>query len=86
MVLAAGLSRRVTGFPGDDAVRLTRLLERAHLPVTPPPIPWNRWIDLISRDKKTAGGAVRFVLLETLGRATVRSGIADADLRAVIAP
>ena len=86
MVLAAGLSRRVTGLPGDDAVRLTRLLERAHLPVTPPPIPWSRWVDLISRDKKTAEGATRFVLLEMLGRATVRSGIADADLRAVIAP
>jgi 3-dehydroquinate synthase len=85
MVLAAGLSCRVTGLPVDDAARITRLLERARLPVRPPPIPWNRWIDLISRDKKSEGGEARFVLLETLGRATVRGGIADEDLRAVIA-
>ena len=84
MVLAARLSQRVTGLGAEDAERLTRLLERARLPVRPPPIPYERWVELISRDKKTAGGAVRFVLLEALGRAVLRSGIADGDLRAVV--
>jgi 3-dehydroquinate synthase len=84
MVIAAGLSYRVAGLAAEDRGRLTRLLERAHLPVRPPPIPYDRWVELISRDKKTAQGSARFVLLESLGRATVRSGIADADLRAAI--
>jgi 3-dehydroquinate synthetase len=38
----------------------------------------------MSRDKKATAGAVRFVLLEALGRATMRSDITDADLRAAI--
>jgi 3-dehydroquinate synthase len=84
MVLAGKLSRRVTGLGADDAARLATLLDRARLPVRPPPIPYERWTDLIARDKKTTAGAARFVLLEALGRATMRSGIADADLRAAI--
>jgi 3-dehydroquinate synthase len=86
MVLATRLSRRVTGLAAEDVDRMSRLLERARLPVLPPPIPYDRWVDLIARDKKATGGAVRFVLLEALGRATLRSGIGDTDLRAVIAP
>jgi 3-dehydroquinate synthase len=85
MVLAAGLSRRVTGLAATEVERLTRVLDRVRLPVRPPPIPYDRWLELIARDKKASGGAVRFVLLETLGRAILRSGIGDGDLRAVIA-
>ena len=86
MVLAAGLSRRVTGLAADEADRLTRLLERAHLPVRPPRIAYDRWVELIARDKKTVGGAAHFVLLETVGRAILRSDVSVADLRAVVAP
>ena len=84
MVLAAGLSRRVTGLGASDLERLTGLLSRAHLPVRPPPISIDRWLGLIARDKKAVGGATRFVLLDSLGRASLRSGVADADLRAVL--
>ena len=84
MVMAAGLSRRVAGLGAGDAERLARLLERARLPVRPPAIHEELWMSLIARDKKAAGGAVRFVLLDSLGRAAIRSGIAEADLRAVL--
>ena len=84
MVMATALSRRVAGLGAGDAERLTRLLERARLPVRPPSIQVDRWLSLIARDKKAAGGAVHFVLLEALGRAAIRSGIAEADLRAVL--
>ncbi|MEO8674766.1 MAG: 3-dehydroquinate synthase [Casimicrobiaceae bacterium] len=84
MVLAAGLSARVSGLAANDAARLTRLLERAHLPVRPPQIPYDRWVELIGRDKKTIAGASRFVLLEALGRAIVRSDVSTVDLRAAI--
>ncbi len=84
MVLAAELSRRVTGLPAADAERLALLLAEARLPVAPPKIPTARWIELMSRDKKAQGGAMRFVLLEALGRATVRSDVDPASLRAVL--
>jgi 3-dehydroquinate synthase len=84
MVLAAGLSRRVTKLPADDADRLVRLLVRARLPVRPPALAFERWSELMARDKKVAAGVMRFVLLDALGRARVRAAIGDADLRAAL--
>jgi 3-dehydroquinate synthase len=86
MVLAAELSHRATGLAAADVARIADLLGRARLPQRPPPIPVARWLDLMGRDKKATGGALRFVLLEALGRAVVRTGVDDATLRAVIAP
>jgi 3-dehydroquinate synthase len=44
----------------------------------------DRWLDLMGRDKKVSRGTMRFVLLERLGHAVVRSDIDEADvLRAV---
>jgi 3-dehydroquinate synthase len=84
MVLAARLSQRVTGCPAADVARLSALLEAARLPVRAPTLAYAQWIDLMSRDKKTTAGALRFVLLETLGRATVRADVPAADLRATL--
>ena len=64
--------------------RLVRLLEDSRLPVAPPPIPAARWLELMARDKKAQAGAMRFVLLDALGRATVRSGVDEAALREVL--
>ena len=84
MVLAASLSQRASGLVLDDANRLKRLIDRASLPVKPPALGFDRWIELMSRDKKTESGAMRYVLLNALGTASVRAGIGEADLRAVL--
>jgi 3-dehydroquinate synthase len=85
MVLAAALSERVTGLSAVDAERLRRLIERAQLPTRAPALGFDRWIELMSRDKKTSGGALRFVLLAALGRGVVRAGVGDDELRAALA-
>ena len=85
MVLAASLSQHASGLDVDDANRLKRLIDRAGLPVAPPALGFDRWMELMSRDKKAESGAMRFVLLKALGTASVRSGIGEADLRAVLA-
>ena len=85
MVLATSLSQRASGLDADDANRLKRLIDRAGLPVVPPALGFDRWIELMSRDKKAESGAMRFVLLNALGTASVRSGVGEADLRAVLA-
>ena len=85
MVLAASLSQRVSGLGVDDANRLKRLIDRAGLPVAPPALGFDRWMELMSRDKKTESGAMRFVLLNALGRASVCSGVGEENLRAVLA-
>jgi 3-dehydroquinate synthase len=85
MVLATALSQRVSGLGVDDANRLKRLIDRAGVPVAPPVLGFDRWMELMARDKKAESGAMRFVLLKALGAASVRSGIDEADLRAVLA-
>jgi 3-dehydroquinate synthase len=84
MVLASRLSQRVTGLAADASERLESLLRRARLPVVPPSWEFGRWIDLMSHDKKTTAGALRFILLERLGHAIVRSGVPDAEIGAVL--
>ena len=84
MVLAAGLSQRLTGLPSGDADRLRRLLAHAHLPTDAPPITVERWLELTLRDKKTESGTRRYVLLEALGRAMVHAAVAAPDLRAIV--
>jgi 3-dehydroquinate synthase len=85
MVLAAALSGRVTGFTAADISRLVALVGKARLPLRPPPLPYERWTELMSRDKKVESGAMRFVVLDAVGRAGIHAGINEADLRAVLA-
>jgi 3-dehydroquinate synthase len=85
MVIASRLSSRVCGLSARDADRVAQLVSSCGLPVTAPEIPFARWLELMGRDKKVADGAMRFILLESLGRATIRSGIAEDQLAAAIA-
>jgi 3-dehydroquinate synthase len=84
MVLAARLSTRVCGLDESEAKRLTALLERARLPVAAPRWPVERWLELMAHDKKVEAGVIRFVLLETLGRAVVRRGVEAGALEAAL--
>src|SRR5450631_2509554 len=82
MIIAAKLSERILGLPPADTARLEALTARARLPVAPPSLPIQRWRELVARDKKVAGGVVRFILLASLGRAIVTSEVSDSDLAA----
>jgi 3-dehydroquinate synthase len=84
MVLAGELSVRATGLAAAENVRLRQLLSRFGLPAHPPTLGADRYLELMARDKKVEGGRMRLILLETLGRATVRDNIAVDDLRAVL--
>ncbi len=69
MVLAADLSQRVGLMPAGFVERLRTLIERAGLPVQPPRLGAERYLSLMRVDKKAEAGAIRFVLVEALGRA-----------------
>ncbi|MEO7133730.1 MAG: 3-dehydroquinate synthase family protein, partial [Vicinamibacterales bacterium] len=86
MVLAAALSQRVSGLSAPDGARIERLLANAGLPTRPPALVFRRWMELMAHDKKVTRGALRFVLLDALGHGTVRGGIDERDLAAVLAP
>jgi len=83
MVLASELSARLGLMPPAFVDRVTRLLERARLPVKAPRMPIERWLELMRVDKKNEGGEIRFVVIESLGKAGLR-GAPDALVAEVI--
>jgi 3-dehydroquinate synthase len=85
MVMAADLSWRLGMLNQQDAQRVKRLLNKVGLPTTPPNIDKDTFIRLMSKDKKAEGGKIRFVLLEQLGKAVLRSGVEPALLAATFA-
>ena len=46
---------------------------RPVVPLLAPQMPLERWFDLMRVDKKAEAGAIRYVVIETPGRAGVRS-------------
>ncbi len=84
MVLAAELSARVAGLSAVDARRVRALVARAGLPVSAPALGADRYLELMARDKKVKAGALRFVVLDALGRATLRGGIGSAVIAEVL--
>jgi shikimate kinase/3-dehydroquinate synthase len=84
MVMAADLSRRLGLVDDATARRVREVVEAAGLPVRGPAWPAARYVELMSVDKKARQGTPRFVLLDGLGRATVRK-VADAALADTLA-
>jgi 3-dehydroquinate synthase len=79
MVMAAELSVRAGALRAEDAARVRALIGRAGLPIQGPRLAPERYLELMQVDKKAAGGEVRFILLEGLGRAILKDGL-DARL------
>jgi 3-dehydroquinate synthase len=84
MVMAAQLSKNL-GLIGDSEVsRVSSLLGRAGLPTRGPALAPERLMELMAGDKKAVQGKLRFVVLEALGRATLRGGVEDERVRQAI--
>jgi 3-dehydroquinate synthase len=85
MAMAAELSMRLGQIDTKDVARVRALLRRAGLPLAAPAgLAPSRMIELMAYDKKAARGAVRFVVLEAVGRAALRGGIAEDAVRDAI--
>ena len=96
-VAAARLSARLLGLPAADAERLTRLLERAGLPVT---LKWDlrrrrQLLRAMRLDKKVSAGEIHFVLAHRIGQVEwgcrvpmnlLEEGLADLSHRHIPTP
>lgn len=67
MVMAADLSQRMGYIDAAAVARVKALVAAAGLPVTAPDLGVERWIELMTVDKKNEGGAIKFILLKPLG-------------------
>ena len=83
-ILAARLSRVLGMLSEDDLKRIVSLFERAGLPVQAPEIGLERYLQLMELDKKVEEGKMRFVVLDAIGRACVRSDISREALSKVL--
>jgi 3-dehydroquinate synthase len=73
MVMAADLSERMGLISRDYLERIRLLVQRADLPTRAPAWAPERYLDLMRSDKKAEAGAIRFVLIDSPGRAVLRA-------------
>ncbi|MGR9105637.1 MAG: 3-dehydroquinate synthase [Gammaproteobacteria bacterium] len=82
---AADLSHRLGWLSASDVRRITELLQRAKLPVDPPhDMTSERFLELMSVDKKNIDARIRFILLRGIGQATLPMVVDHAFLEATL--
>ncbi|QEL63801.1 3-dehydroquinate synthase [Oryzomicrobium terrae] len=84
-LMAAELSARLGWLDRAAVERVEALFRIAGLPVRGPDLGGDRYLELMSHDKKVQDGRLRLVLLAQLGRAVLTDQAAEADIRAAIA-
>ena len=86
MAMAADMSFQMGWLDADGQERIRSLLQKAHLPVDPPAeISAERFLELMSVDKKVLNGELRLVLLRGIGKAEVTADYAAAALQQTVA-
>ena len=75
MMGAARMARQLGLIPESVVDRQQRLLERFNLPIRASGVPIDGVLRAMSLDKKTEGGANRWVMLESVGKAVVRGDV-----------
>lgn len=86
LVMAAQLSARLGWLGKPDVDRIRDLVGRCGLPTEPPSsMPIERWLELMSVDKKVQRGRLRLVLLKGIGDAMLTSDIDSSLLQDTIA-
>ena len=72
MVMAADLSARLGQISKMDAERLKRIIASMHLPIAPPKLGSQRFMELMQVDKKTEAGQIRYITLGSIGAARIQ--------------
>ena len=82
IAMAAAMSFHMGWLSAGQQQRIRSLLQKAHLPVDPPQeIGAERFLELMSVDKKVLDGDLRLVLLHGIGKAEVTADYAAAALQ-----
>ncbi|MBI5792372.1 MAG: 3-dehydroquinate synthase [Rhodocyclales bacterium] len=83
-VMAAELSRRLGWIGKAEVDRIIVLLKRAGLPVRGPDLGADRYLELMSHDKKVIAGSLRLVLLRQMGDAVTSAEAPRKEIAAAI--
>jgi shikimate kinase / 3-dehydroquinate synthase len=85
MVMAADLSQRLGFIDSATVERIRDLVAAAGLPIVAPDLGTERWLELMEVDKKNEGGAIKFILLDPLGKARITTAPQDLLLQTLAA-
>ncbi|WP_374495739.1 3-dehydroquinate synthase [Zoogloea sp.] len=80
-IMAADLSRSLGWLTDDEVARVRLIHERAGLPVRGPALGADRYLELMSHDKKVSDGTLRLVLLKGVGRAVISAEATPDQMR-----
>jgi 3-dehydroquinate synthase len=77
-MMAADLSQRMGWLNASEVARIKHSFEAANLPVTPPELGAEKYIDLMGLDKKVENGKIRLILQQGIGKSVI-TGDYDVD-------
>ena len=83
MVMAADLSSRLGYLQTEDVNRIKKLIAAMGLPDGAPKLGNDRYFELMRIDKKSEGGEIRYITLETIGKAKIEA-VDDAIVNQVL--
>ncbi len=77
MMMATTMSHKMGWMNTQDVARVKQILLAAKLPIVPPSLGVERYIELMQLDKKVADGKIRLILQKAIGKAVIT---ADYDV------
>ena len=83
-MMAADLSQRMGWLTNEAFKRIHALLTKANLPLDPPKLGMEKYLDLMQLDKKVADGKIRLVLQQGIGQSVITSDYDVEKLKATL--
>jgi len=83
-IMAAHLSHAIGWLTNDEMDRVKLLINKASLPINPPDIKIQQFLDLMQLDKKSKDGRIYLVLQQGIGKAILTSDYDDKKLEATL--
>jgi 3-dehydroquinate synthase len=83
-LMAADLSHRMGWLSETEVERIKKIIKAANLPIVSPNLGVERYLDLMSLDKKVENGKIRLILQQGIGKSVITSDYDVEKLRATL--
>ncbi len=84
IIMAAKMSKAENYLNNEDFLRIQQILTSANLPVTPPKLSIQKWLDVMRLDKKNKNDEIILVLMEKIGKAIISIDYCQQNLENVL--
>ncbi len=84
-VMAAHLSQRMAWLSETELARIKNIFNAANLPIVPPNLGVEQYLDLMSLDKKVSDGKIRLILQQGIGKSLITSEYDAQKLKEILA-